>query len=276
MHGPRHRATPHQHQYLRPTPVPPPNTSTPAQRQPAAPLPARPNPAPGFPIPIWGLCSAPGSLEDGSVLLAAAAAPLYMVGPALRLLAFRHAPTSLCEIPWRVSAEQGQANRRATHQGIVTRTKYKTVDRKVRPVPSYMPDESNQMFQPVTIPQLPPLSLNPPLLENFVPTERLTRERLDVILASVPEGFLQPREIDLLVDVLRTRELGLAFVDSERGTFSDEFYPDYEIPVIEHTPWVQDPIRIPKSIEDTVVEELIAALRESMSGRLTTDRRVDL
>ncbi|RDB30717.1 hypothetical protein Hypma_006006 [Hypsizygus marmoreus] len=117
-----------------------------------------------------------------------------------------------------------------------TRTKYKTVDRKVCPVPSYMPDESNQMFQPVTIPQLPPLSLNPPLLENFVPTERLTHEHLDVILASVPEGFLQPREIDLLVDILQTRELGLAFVDSECGTFSDEFYPDYEISVIEHTP----------------------------------------
>ncbi|RDB15232.1 Retrovirus-related Pol polyprotein from transposon 17.6 [Hypsizygus marmoreus] len=119
-----------------------------------------------------------------------------------------------------------------------------------------MPDASNQTFQPVTIPQLPPLSLNPPLLENFVPTERLTRERLDTILSSVPAGFLQPREIDLLVDVLRTRELGLAFVDSEHGTFSDEFYPDYKIPVIEHTPWVQDPIRIPKSIEGTVREML--------------------
>jgi len=49
----------------------------------------------------------------------------------------------------------------------------------------------------------------------------------------------------------------LAFEDSERGTFSNEFFPDYEIPVIEHVPWVQSPIRIPKSIEDTVRQMLL-------------------
>jgi len=49
----------------------------------------------------------------------------------------------------------------------------------------------------------------------------------------------------------------LAFEDLEQGTFSDEFFPDYEIPVIEHVPWVQSPIRIPKSIEDTVRQMLL-------------------
>jgi len=39
--------------------------------------------------------------------------------------------------------------------------------------------------------------------------------------------------------------------------FSDEFFPDYEIPVIEHVPWVQSPIRIPKSIEDMVRQMLL-------------------
>ncbi|GLB42559.1 hypothetical protein LshimejAT787_1200080 [Lyophyllum shimeji] len=135
---------------------------------------------------------------------------------------------------------------------LQTRTKYKTVDRKVRPVPSYMPDPAGQVFKPVIIPTLPPLSLDPPLLANFVPTGRLTRERLDSILQTVPADFLTPREIDLLAEVLRNRNQALAFEDAERGTFSDKYYPDYELPVIEHTPWVQEPIRIPKAIEETV------------------------
>ncbi|GLB41124.1 putative transposition, RNA-mediated [Lyophyllum shimeji] len=115
-----------------------------------------------------------------------------------------------------------------------------------------MPDPAGQVFKPVIIPTLPPLSLDPPLLANFVPTGRLTRERLDSILQTVPADFLTPREIDLLAEVLRNRNQALAFEDAERGTFSDKYYPDYELPVIEHTPWVQEPIRIPKAIEETV------------------------
>ena len=49
----------------------------------------------------------------------------------------------------------------------------------------------------------------------------------------------------------------MAFKDSEQGTFSDKYFLDYEIPVIEHVPWVQAPIRIPKSIEDTVRQMLL-------------------
>ena len=139
---------------------------------------------------------------------------------------------------------------------LQTRTKYKTVDRKVRPVPSYMPDPAGQVFLPVIIPSLPSLPLDPPRLANFKPTKRLTRERLEKILMSVPQDFLRPREIDLLVFVLQSRELALAFEDSERGTFSDKYFPDYEIPVIEHVPWVQAPIRVPKAIEDTVRQML--------------------
>ncbi|THH14737.1 hypothetical protein EUX98_g9572, partial [Antrodiella citrinella] len=31
-----------------------------------------------------------------------------------------------------------------------------------------------------------------------------------------------------------------------------EYFPDYEIPVIEHTPWIRPPIRVPKAIESDV------------------------
>ena len=134
--------------------------------------------------------------------------------------------------------------------------KYKPVDRKVRPVPTYMPDPAGQVFKTITIPELTPLPLNPPYLADFEPTARLTRDRLDFILGMVPKDFLSQREIDLLVYVLSSCEKALAFCDAERGTFSREYFPDYEIPVIEHTPWVQPPIRVPKAIEATVRQML--------------------
>ncbi len=130
--------------------------------------------------------------------------------------------------------------------------KYKPVDRKVRPVPTYMPNPSAQRFKPISIPTPLPLPFSPPSISNFVPTNRLTRERLDLILSKVPDGFLTPTEIDLLVYILDTRQGALAFCDNERGTFNRQYYPDYIIPHMEHTPWVQEPIRIPKAVESEV------------------------
>ena len=67
-----------------------------------------------------------------------------------------------------------------------------------------MPDPAGQVFRPVDIPKLPLLPLDPPFLREFVPSKRLSLERLQKILTSVPKGFLQPREIDLLDFVLKT------------------------------------------------------------------------
>lgn len=130
---------------------------------------------------------------------------------------------------------------------LQTRTKYKPVHKKVRPVPTYMPDPAGQTFKPIVLSKLPPLPLDPPSRVDFVPTSRLSQDRLDLILSSISAGFLLPREIDLFVFILWARQSAIAFTDSERGTFSPEYYPDYEIPVIEHIPWVQDPIRIPQA-----------------------------
>lgn len=101
------------------------------------------------------------------------------------------------------------------------RMKYKTIDRKVRPVPSFMPDPAGQVFKPIIIEPPPALTLNPPLRMAFVPTERLTNECLDIILDSIPNDFLSLREVDLLIEVLQLQEKCLAFVDAERGMFSD-------------------------------------------------------
>ena len=76
------------------------------------------------------------------------------------------------------------------------------------------------------------------------------------MLKMIPDGFLSPYELDLLISVIRTCEVAIAFTDAEQGTFSCEYFPDYQIPVIEHTPWVQALIWIPKAIEDTVQKML--------------------
>jgi len=59
------------------------------------------------------------------------------------------------------------------------------------------------------------LPLDPPYLQDFVPTHRLSLDRLQKILTSVPKGFLKPHEIDLMVFILQTRQQALAFEDSE-------------------------------------------------------------
>ena len=77
------------------------------------------------------------------------------------------------------------------------------------------------------------------------------------MLAMIPKDFLSDQEIDLLVFVIRTHNKAFAFNDTEWGTFSYKYFPDYKIPVIEHMLWVQPPIRIPKAIEDTIRQMLL-------------------
>ena len=115
-------------------------------------------------------------------------------------------------------------------------TKYKPVSQKVRPVPTYMPNPEAIVFKPIKVGVLPRLTTSPRPLAEFIPTERLTNERLERMLKSIPSQFLWPAEIDLMVDVLVRREKAIAFCDNERGVLSRSHYPDYEIPVIEHTP----------------------------------------
>jgi hypothetical protein len=131
-----------------------------------------------------------------------------------------------------------------------------------------MPDPAGQEFKPIEIPNLPLLPFNLPTYAEFELTARLTQERLDKILASVPKNFLSSWELDLLIFVLRNRDKALSFEDRERGTFSWEYYPDYKIPVIEHTPWFLPPIRVPKAIKADIcriLEEQKAARKYEVS-----------
>ena len=120
-----------------------------------------------------------------------------------------------------------------------------------------MPNPSGQVFKCVEIPDLPALLFKATALINFVATECIMLDQLTVMLKTIPDGFLSPYELDLLISVIRTHEAAIAFTDAEQGTFSHKYFPDYQIHIIEHTPWVKAPIRIPKAIEDTIWKMLI-------------------
>jgi hypothetical protein len=128
---------------------------------------------------------------------------------------------------------------------------YKKVTNKVKPVATTMPAHAQIICQ---IPKDPLLTL-PTLLPNppdFVPGNRLTQEQMDN-LGIFKNTFLWPEEQKLTVHVLMNNELALAWNESEKGCFKDEYFPPVVIPTIEHTLWVHRQLPIPPGIHDKVI-----------------------
>ena len=97
--------------------------------------------------------------------------------------------------------------------------------------------------------EMPKLSTNPP---DFEPTGRYTQERKDQF-DKVHEGeFLLPEERKLIHHFMMLQNQAFAWDDSERGSFKEEFFPPVVIPTIEHTPWVQKNIPIPRGKYDEI------------------------
>ncbi|PCH38842.1 hypothetical protein WOLCODRAFT_84767 [Wolfiporia cocos MD-104 SS10] len=99
-----------------------------------------------------------------------------------------------------------------------------------------MPNSSVQVFKLIVVPPPEALPIYPPPRSMFLPSTRLMQDWLNRILESIPAGFLRHQEIDLLVWVLNTCQQALAWTDAECGTFSAKYFPNYEIPIIEHVP----------------------------------------
>ncbi|KIJ44991.1 hypothetical protein M422DRAFT_251632 [Sphaerobolus stellatus SS14] len=97
--------------------------------------------------------------------------------------------------------------------------RYKPVDRKVRPVPTYMPNPAAQQFKPIPLPHILPLPFFPPPISEFRPTSRFTQERFDLLLKTIPHGFLSDTEIALLMHVVDRRQGAFAFTFAEKGIF---------------------------------------------------------
>lgn len=130
---------------------------------------------------------------------------------------------------------------------------YKKVENKVRPVATTMPSAAriHRRFPENPLDTLPPLSPSPP---EFSPGIRLTQERLEK-LGVLTNEFLWPEERKLVVEVLRSNELGLAWDESEKGRFRDDYLSPVVIPTIEHTPWVHRQPPIPPGIRDVNPEQ---------------------
>jgi len=123
--------------------------------------------------------------------------------------------------------------------------KYKPVGLKVRPVYTELP-ERYRIRRKITgdpLKDMPELDPNP---KDFSPTLKYTEERKKVIDDLHPEGFLWPEERKLLHDFMTKQEGAFAWTDEERGSFRQDFFPPVEIPVVEHEPWVERSIPIPR------------------------------
>jgi hypothetical protein len=97
---------------------------------------------------------------------------------------------------------------------------------------------------------LPSLPTHPP---DFTPGERLMQERLDALCLNT-DSFLQPEEEKLLVHILKANEMGLAWLEAEKGRFGDEYFSPVKILVIEHIPWAHKNLPIPAGILSEVIK----------------------
>jgi hypothetical protein len=128
---------------------------------------------------------------------------------------------------------------------------YKPVHKRIKPVPALFPQEAAvQRHIPVDpLLSLPELTPNPP---DFTPTERLTIERMDEMNIN-EKGFLWPEEEKLFKHVLKLNDQTLAFDESQRGNFNEDYFSPYIIPTVEHIPWVQKNTPVPPGIKDQVI-----------------------
>ncbi|EPS99181.1 hypothetical protein FOMPIDRAFT_1124857 [Fomitopsis schrenkii] len=109
---------------------------------------------------------------------------------------------------------------------------YKRVDRRVKPVPGVFPEDARveRRFPEDLLLSLPPLSPQPP---EFTSGDCLTIEHLEEIKIN-EEGFLWPEEEKLFAHILKLNEQAQAFQESHRGTFREDYFTPYIIPVVPH------------------------------------------
>ncbi|KAJ3554120.1 hypothetical protein NP233_g12491 [Leucocoprinus birnbaumii] len=128
---------------------------------------------------------------------------------------------------------------------------YKKVANKVRPVPGTMLNDCRVIcrFPENPLDSLPAISPHPP---SFQPGNRLTQEHMDS-LGLFANDFLWPEEQKLLAQVLLANEAGLAWDESEKGRFHDDYFAPVKIPVTDHVPWSRKSLPIPPGIQDKVI-----------------------
>ena len=132
--------------------------------------------------------------------------------------------------------------------------KYKTVDKRIRPVPAVMPEDVKvrRTFPVDPLKNLPSLPIHPP---EFIPTLRMSQERIDK-LGIDDNSDLLDEEKQLLKHVLVLNERSIAFTEFERGTFRQDYFSDYQIPVTSHIPWMDKNLTLPPGRREKIIQML--------------------
>ena len=133
-------------------------------------------------------------------------------------------------------------------------TAYKRIDRKVKPVPGVFPEDAKviRRFPENPLASLLPLPVKPP---KFQENGRLTKERLEDMKINA-DKFLWPEEEKLFIHILQLHQEAFVFEDYQRGTFREDYFSPYIIPVVPHEPWTQKNIPVPPGLRDKVIQLL--------------------
>lgn len=128
---------------------------------------------------------------------------------------------------------------------------YKRVDKKVKPVPGVFPEDVKVIckFPEDPLASLVPLPKQPP---EFLENGCLTAERLEGMNIN-PDGFLWSEEEKLFKHILQLHQNAFVFEDSSRGTFREDYFSPYIIPIVPHEPWTYANIPIPPGIREKVI-----------------------
>jgi len=153
-----------------------------------------------------------------------------------------------------------------TEPPIVMKSKYTPVHLKKKPVPVSVPPMKRDPYKPIPFPEIPQFPTHPPAIKEFKYTDKLTQPRVETILNNMDRDFLLQEEQDLLFWVLTQNEPAIAFDDNDCGRFKSEYFPDYIMETVPHTPWQLPPIRI----HDAIKEEVTHMLKDQLhSGNIS-------
>ncbi|CCM07085.1 uncharacterized protein FIBRA_09411 [Fibroporia radiculosa] len=141
-----------------------------------------------------------------------------------------------------------------------TKKKYKPVALKTWPVLGAV-DEQFHIRRDIRgdpLETMPTLSKHPP---PFVPTSQYTKERKQMSDKLHSGDFLLPAERKLVHHFMSLHNDTFTWTDDETGCFKPAYFPPVEIPVVPHTPWVQQNIPIPPGLYNEVCTQDGKALR---------------
>ncbi|KAG2338061.1 hypothetical protein BDR05DRAFT_859288, partial [Suillus weaverae] len=83
--------------------------------------------------------------------------------------------------------------------------------------------------------------------------KHLTQQCIDELGVFTNE-FLWPEERKLTAQVLTNNEFALAWDETEKGQFHDDYFSPVIIPTVEHVPWAHRQPPIPPGIKEEVIK----------------------